>query len=74
MKKWKRILGNAVITALIVFFSTLSVSYPPSVGNVYAAIIGGVLALLPQLKEIFEDPNVTAFKRQNGDKPLGVFL
>jgi hypothetical protein len=47
-----KILLNAVITAGIVFFSTLSVSYPPAWSNIYAAGIGAMMAIFTQLKTL----------------------
>jgi len=47
----KIIILNALLTAGIVFLSTLSVQYPPTIQNVYAAAIGAALALITQLKQ-----------------------
>lgn len=55
MKKWQRILGNGLIVGLIAFFSSLSIQFPPTSQNIWAAFIAFVLAFLPQAKEIFED-------------------
>ncbi len=49
---FERALLNAAIVGGITFFSTLNVSYPPTMANVYAATIGMVLAILTQLKSI----------------------
>jgi hypothetical protein len=54
MEKWQRLLGNAIIMGLIVFFSTLSINYPPTMQNLWAAFIGSMLALLPALQLIFK--------------------
>jgi len=57
MKKITRIILNAIITAGIVFLSSLSIAYPPSAENLYAAFIGASLAFLTQLRQLFKDSN-----------------
>lgn len=54
MNALKRALVNAAIIAGITFLSTLSIDYPPTAQNVWAAGIGASLAMLTQLKSIFE--------------------
>lgn len=54
MTPLERAIANAGIVSGITFFSTLSISYPPSMANVWAATIGAMLALLTTLKVIFE--------------------
>lgn len=49
---FERILLNAAIVGGIAFFSTLSVAYPPTMANLYAAIIGFALAVLTMLKTL----------------------
>lgn len=49
---------NAVIVSGIAFVSTLSVSYPPMMENIYSGIIAFTLALLTQLKTLVEDYGV----------------
>lgn len=46
---------NALVIAGIVFVSTLSIDYPPSGGNIWAAVIGGSMAFLTQLKTVVQD-------------------
>lgn len=52
MKAIDRALLNAVVVAGIVFFSTMNVTYPPTMANVYASGTGAMLALLTQLKTL----------------------
>lgn len=46
---------NTGVIAAIVFISTLSIDYPPTIQNVWAATIGGTLALLTQIKSILQE-------------------
>lgn len=48
----ERVLLNAGIIGLITFFSTLSVTYPPTIANFWAASISMILAALTQLKTL----------------------
>ncbi len=48
----QRVIVNALIIAGITLFSTLSIAYPPSAQNLWAAFIAAMLSLLTQLKTI----------------------
>jgi len=43
---------NAIAVAGITFFSTLSVTYPPTMANIYASLIAFALTFLVQLKAL----------------------
>ena len=55
MKKWERVVCNAILMGAIVFFSSLTMKYPPDVTNVYAAGLGAILTILPALQVLFKD-------------------
>jgi hypothetical protein len=46
---------NAVIIALITFFSSMTIQYPPSIQVFYASFIAFCLTLLIQLKGIIQE-------------------
>jgi hypothetical protein len=46
---------NAVIIALITFFSSMTIQYPPTVQVFYASFIAFCLTLLIQLKGIIQE-------------------
>jgi hypothetical protein len=50
-----KLILNALIVAGIVFVSSISTTYPPTLENVYSSMIGFTLALLTQLKTITSD-------------------
>lgn len=54
MTPFERVLANATIIAGITFLSSLSIDFPPTAQNLWAAFIGASLALLTQLKSITE--------------------
>lgn len=51
----EKVIVNAIIIGLITFFSTMNVSYPPTMANFYAAIMGSTLAMVTQLKTLTHD-------------------
>lgn len=55
MTPFERVLANALIIAGITFFSTMTIDFPPTAQNVWAAGVAAVLALLTQLKQITEE-------------------
>lgn len=72
-EKLKRALANAAIIAAITFISSLSIDFPPTAQNLWAATIGASLALFTQLQSIFgSDGN----KKQDENKkpPLGMLI
>lgn len=46
---------NAIAVAGITFFSSLSVSYPPTLNNIYASLIAFALTFLVQIKAMTDD-------------------
>jgi len=46
---------NALVVALITFFSSLSIVYPPGLANIYAAGIACALTFLVQAKTLTEE-------------------
>jgi uncharacterized protein (DUF983 family) len=46
---------NAVIIALITFFSSMTIQYPPTIQVLYASFIAFCLTLLIQLKGIIQE-------------------
>lgn len=50
----ERVIINAAIIAGITFFSTLSIDFPPTAQNVWAALIAAMLALMTQLRTLTE--------------------
>lgn len=68
---FQRVLVNAFIIAGITFFSTLSINFPPSAQNLWAASIAGILSLLTQLKTI-TDVSVTSGLKPK--RPLGMLI
>ncbi len=65
---FERVLANAAIIAGITFFSTLSITFPPTPQNFWAAFIAASLALLTQLKTI------TEVTEQKPKRPLGMLI
>ncbi len=63
MTPFERVLANAAIVAGITFLSTLSIDFPPTAQNIWAASIGAMLSLLTQLKTI------TELGKNDPDKP-----
>lgn len=55
MKKWVRVVGNAIITGMIVFFSSMTIDFPPQASNVWAAFIGATLTALIGCQVLFKD-------------------
>lgn len=54
MRKWKRVVLNAGIVAGISFLSSLSVAFPPSISNLYAAGIAFGLTFLVTIRNAFD--------------------
>lgn len=48
-------LYNAVIIALITFVSGLTLSYPPTMANLYASLLAFLLTLLIQARNLLQD-------------------
>jgi ABC-type Na+ efflux pump permease subunit len=46
---------NAIIIALITFFSSMTIQYPPTIQVLYASFIAFCLTLLIQLKGIIQE-------------------
>lgn len=67
MNAIERALINAAIIAGITFLSTLSIDFPPTAQNLWAAFIGASLALLTQLKSITESD-------ETKKPPLGMLI
>lgn len=70
ISNFQRVLLNAAIIAGITFLSTLSIDYPPTAQNIWAAGIGASLALLTQLKSITDDSS----QDEKPKPPLGMLL
>lgn len=67
MTALKRALINAGIIAAITFISTLSIDYPPTAQNLWAAFIGASLAMLTQLRSILDSDDIK-------NPPLGMLI
>lgn len=65
---FERVIANAVLIAGITFFSTLSIEYPPTAQNLWAASIAAILVLITQFK-MLTDPDPSEPKR-----PLGMLI
>lgn len=57
---------NAVVVAGITFFSTLSISYPPRIENIYASLIAFMLTFLVQIKGILNEYSEVKSKKKGG--------
>lgn len=73
MTPLERALANAAIIAGITFLSTLSIDFPPTAQNIWAAFIGASLSLLTQLKTITESDPDDADKTKP-KPPLGMLI
>ena len=73
MTLFERVLANAAIVAGIAFFSTLSITYPPTPQNLWAAFIAGALALLTQLRTLFPDAQINE-ENTKPKPPLGMLI
>ena len=68
----ERVFANALIIGLITFFSQLvTVGWPPTIQTVYIAFIGSMLALLMQIKILFNPQTLKENKKQ---PPLGMLI
>ena len=63
---FQRLILNAAMIAGITFFSTLSIEYPPTAQNLWAASISAILVLITQFKTL-TDPT-------EPKKPLGMLI
>ncbi len=73
MTPFERVILNSMIVAGIAFFSTLSITYPPTPANIWAAFIAGALAFLTQLKTLFPDEKIDQNQEQR-KPPLGMLI
>lgn len=69
MRKWKRVVLNAGIIAGFSFLSSLSVEFPPSVSNLYAAGIAFGLAFLFTIRNAFDKDEKPSSGAGGGGNP-----